>query len=557
MPQLKSMHFPISASRRLVYLALLQVAVWFWLTVYIIIAWSRIKKAYRRKALELHPDKNYGNVEEATALFAEVQSAYEILSDPQERAWYDSHKDAGGTGGDAGVQGPENSRFTAAADVMSLIMKFNPRMEFSDAPTGFFGGLNDTFSRLASEELVACRLDDLEPIHYPSFGRKDDAPDSVRRFYAAWSSFATKKSYAWKDVYRYSEAPDRRVRRLMEKENRRLREDGIRDFNDAVRSLVAFVRKRDPRYKATVQSEADRQRILRESAAAQAARSRRANEAKLRDFTLPEWAQSTEADEELFPSETESEQNHFECVICNKTFKSEKQFEAHERSKKHVKALKQLQREMKLEDKHLNLDAVEPGEMEPLSDSNDGHEHENNNNNNEPELTGFQTPASKQELSDADPADYSSDRSESPEPSSEARADQPHPPPVGQGTGDLDGDEVDEEEIRKHVLGDNQDIDPITGKLSSLSTGQAEAQDEGEDEDEDIVLPAKKPGKAKQKRAKKAAAAQALGAEQFVCAVCRASFTSRSKLFTHLREEGHAQAPVSQKQQQAAKKKRR
>ncbi|KAF3893544.1 Meiotically up-regulated gene 185 protein [Trichophyton interdigitale] len=518
---------------------------------------EEIKKAYRRKALELHPDKNYGNVEEATALFAEVQSAYEILSDPQERAWYDSHKDAGGGGGDAGVQGPENSRFTAAADVMSLIMKFNPRMEFSDAPTGFFGGLNDTFSRLASEELVACRLDDLEPVHYPSFGRKDDAPDSVRRFYAAWSSFATKKSYAWKDVYRYSEAPDRRVRRLMEKENRRLREDGIRDFNDAVRSLVAFVRKRDPRYKATVQSEADRQRILRESAAAQAARSRRANEAKLRDFTLPEWARSTEAEEELFPSESESEQNHFECVICNKNFKSEKQFEAHERSKKHVKALKQLQREMKLEDKHLNLDAVEPGEMEPMSDSNNGHEHENNNNN-DPELTGSQTPASKQELSDAEPAaDYSSDRSVSPEPSSEARADQPHSR-VDQGTDDLDGDEVDEEEIRKHVLGDNQDIiDPIAGKLSSLSTGQAEAQDEIEEEEDIVLLPAKKPGKAKQKRAKKAAAAQALGAEQFVCAVCRASFTSRSKLFTHLREEGHAQAPVSQKQQQAAKKKRR
>jgi DnaJ family protein A protein 5 len=55
---------------------------------------DRIKKAYRKKALELHPDRNYGNVENATKKFAEVQSAYEILSDPQERAWYDSHRDA-------------------------------------------------------------------------------------------------------------------------------------------------------------------------------------------------------------------------------------------------------------------------------------------------------------------------------------------------------------------------------------------------------------------------------------------------------------------------------
>src|SRR5271155_4488774 len=54
---------------------------------------DEIKKAYRRKALELHPDRNYGNVESATKLFAEIQSAYEVLSDPQERAWYDSHRD--------------------------------------------------------------------------------------------------------------------------------------------------------------------------------------------------------------------------------------------------------------------------------------------------------------------------------------------------------------------------------------------------------------------------------------------------------------------------------
>ncbi|EEQ35542.1 hypothetical protein McanMca71_003046 [Microsporum canis] len=482
---------------------------------------EEIKKAYRRKALELHPDKNYGNVEEATALFAEVQSAYEILSDPQERAWYDSHKDAGS--GDTGAQGPENSRFTAAADVMSLIMKFNPRMEFSDAPSGFFGGLNDTFNRLASEELVACRWDDLEPVHYPSFGRKDDPPDSVRRFYSAWSSFATKKSYAWKDLYKYSEAPDRRVRRLMEKENRRLREDGIRGFNDAVRSLVAFARKRDPRYKATVQSEADRQKILRDSAAAQAARSRQANEAKLRDFTLPEWAQAEEVEDE-FPSESESEQNHFECVICNKNFKSEKQFEAHERSKKHVKALKQLQREMQIEDRHLNLDAVEPGEIEPMSDDAD-----------ENELTGSQTPVSEQELPAPEPADGSDE--------GVSNANQPG----DAGTEDPDDEEVDEEEIRKHVLGDHPDTDSVTEKLSSLSTAQP---------DEDDSAPVKKPGKAKQKRAKKAAAAAETAAEQFVCAVCRESFTSRSKLFTHLRELDHAQPPTAQKQQSSKKKRK-
>ncbi len=55
---------------------------------------GRIRRAYKRKALELHPDRNFNDVENATKKFAEVQTAYEILSDPQERAWYDSHRDA-------------------------------------------------------------------------------------------------------------------------------------------------------------------------------------------------------------------------------------------------------------------------------------------------------------------------------------------------------------------------------------------------------------------------------------------------------------------------------
>jgi len=45
-----------------------------------------------------------------------------------------------------------------------------------------------------------------------------------------------------------------------------------------------------------------------------------------------------------------------ECVVCAKTFKSEKQYEAHERSKKHIKAVQQLQREMRKENAKLKLD---------------------------------------------------------------------------------------------------------------------------------------------------------------------------------------------------------
>jgi DnaJ family protein A protein 5 len=50
--------------------------------------------AWRFKALKYHPDKNRDNVEAAKEEFQLIQQSYEVLSDPQERAWYDKHRDA-------------------------------------------------------------------------------------------------------------------------------------------------------------------------------------------------------------------------------------------------------------------------------------------------------------------------------------------------------------------------------------------------------------------------------------------------------------------------------
>lgn len=47
-----------------------------------------IKKAYRRKALKLHPDKNPGD-DAAAEEFRAVQEAFEVLSDPARRAEYE------------------------------------------------------------------------------------------------------------------------------------------------------------------------------------------------------------------------------------------------------------------------------------------------------------------------------------------------------------------------------------------------------------------------------------------------------------------------------------
>lgn len=301
------------------------------------------------------------------------------MSDPQERAWYDSHRDAILKGDDelgggfTEAASFRNVRLTSTEEILALIRRFSSAVPFNDDPHGFFSISRETFEHLAIEEEAAAGFDNTDCPDYPTFGSSDDPYDSVvKPFYNVWTGFSTKKSFSWKDKYRLADAPDRRVRRLMEKENKKIRDDAIREFNDAVRFLVTFVRKRDPRYNPHTQTEAERQKSMRDAAAAQAARSRAANHEKIASYEMPEWArpkddpaahQFSEDDED-----SDSEIELLECVICNKTFKSDKQLEAHERSKKHIKAVQHLRREMRKEGADLEIDKSASFQHEQDSD---------------------------------------------------------------------------------------------------------------------------------------------------------------------------------------------
>lgn len=508
---------------------------------------DEIKKAYRRKALELHPDRNYGNVEETTRLFAEVQSAYEVLSDPQERAWYDSHKDILLRGDQPGGQGGDefsyNIQLTKTEDVLKLMMKFNGRLEFTDAPSGFFGGLNDFFKQLAKEEDIACQWEDEEPLEYPDFGLKDDDyEDMVRPFYAAWTGFATRKSFAWKDAYRLSDAPDRRMRRLMEKENKKIRDDAIQEYNEAVRSLVAFVRKRDPRVKNNQKSEAERQKALRDAAAAQAARSRAARQAKFNqagEDAIPDWAKSRTRDDHEggFSSESDIEEHVYDCVVCDKSFKSEAQFKAHEKNKKHIKLLKQLQKEMRDEGVELNLDkghtsAKDESEATVEKNISDGPDH----------MPALDDSLSKDEL-DGDNAKEPGERTASTRISEDDGSDPSR---------NEDDDYAPRSDVEQRLAGEpNKDA---AAALEDLSLSGTPATSDPEDGAKPKV------GKAKQKRAKKAAQ-KAAGqpdktAADLRCRVCGVELSSKNQLFSHL-EDDHPELLTQVKGSKSAKSKRK
>ncbi len=68
---------------------------------------DEIKKAYRQRARELHPDANPGDAASAER-FKEVSTAYQVLSDDDQRARYDRYGEAGVRGNGSGGQSAED-----------------------------------------------------------------------------------------------------------------------------------------------------------------------------------------------------------------------------------------------------------------------------------------------------------------------------------------------------------------------------------------------------------------------------------------------------------------
>ena len=80
-----------------------------------------LKSAYRKLALQHHPDRNPGNAE-AEERFKEAAEAYAILSDPQKRAAYDRFGHQGVNGG--GAPNFDESQFADFGDILGDLFGF-------------------------------------------------------------------------------------------------------------------------------------------------------------------------------------------------------------------------------------------------------------------------------------------------------------------------------------------------------------------------------------------------------------------------------------------------
>lgn len=341
-----------------------------------------LKKSYRKLALKYHPDKNPDNIEEATAQFRVVQQAYEVLIDPQERAWYDKHREAILRGGLGGGDKYDD-------DSLDLFQYFNSSCYsgFGDDDMGFYSVYGKVFETLAEEDYVF--MDDREEKdEFPKFGGPDDDYDEiVGPFYAFWSSFCTQKSYVWAEKYDTRDAPDRRMRRAMEQENKKLRDAAKKERNEEIRALVAYVKKRDKRVQAYKKKLEERHAEIERKTKEKRAEELRERQRRLENYQEAGWSAMSELekdlqqleahlDEHFSPDEREdyndiqgeSLENYagengtndieedelyysdLYCVACNKAFKSPKAFSNHEKSRRHKEMVAIIEEEMRQEE---------------------------------------------------------------------------------------------------------------------------------------------------------------------------------------------------------------
>ena len=204
---------------------------------------DELKRAYRRLALQWHPDKHAaaGAAEQlrATEHFKLIQNAYAVLGDDAERAWYDTH---------AGVA-PGASE--VAAGLVNIFALFSQAAYdgFADGDArGFYCVYAAAFASIVAEEAkYADAAAGTGGGPAPPLGDSRTQPGEVSAFYAFWGGFSSRMHFGWADEHDPREGRNRAERRFMEKENEALRRAARRARSEDVRALADFVRKRDKR----------------------------------------------------------------------------------------------------------------------------------------------------------------------------------------------------------------------------------------------------------------------------------------------------------------------
>jgi len=261
----------------------------------------------------------------------------------------------------------------------------------------------------------------------------------------------------------------------MEKENRKAREDARKDYNDTVKAGYP-PRQSTARYKAHLKA----QSLPPVALSLRSPPARQADGELTTVYVEQEWQKTSVSgaeDLEWALAEGNDDPEVFECVVCGKSFKSEAAWNSHERSKKHIKNVEVLRRQMEEEGTEFGLPANPSDEL------------------------GFEPAEGGRQ-----PGDLAT-------------------PPVDNGS--------DTEHEAPSKTEESQEFQAQKG-----SAEETLPEDSGENE---RILPREQNLSKRDKRRLREAQKQAQAVEDaHKCYVCEAKFESRSGLFDHIRGSGHA-----------------
>lgn len=227
---------------------------------------------------------------------------------------------------------------------------------YNDDDKGFYTVYRTVFENIAAEDEAIVGKGKCPA---PSFGCLESPfTEIVEPFYAYWSQYCTKITYAWTDE-KICKEYGRKAIKFIQKENQKKREKLRKERNEQIRNLVSFVKKRDKRITAwrqkMEQEKNEKLQKVEEQRREQLLEKKRLNET----YEECEWSKFSALENELehvekslderFSGDSDSYSDgdsddskeeapkikSLYCVACRKLFQSEKAFENHEGSKKH------------------------------------------------------------------------------------------------------------------------------------------------------------------------------------------------------------------------------
>ena len=308
---------------------------------------DQIKKAYRTKALLLHPDKrnqvSQVEKEKSTDLFLQIQNAYEILTDPQERSWYDRF---------AKLSHDSTTSTTSINSSNDLNCYFNSSSikstnEFYLIYNKVFDQIIQfEFARFDSYLFTTSEKEQLERLKVPFGNENSLSPIQIKQFYSVWSNFTSKAIFYSPNHTNRSNSMggvNRRTKRIIQKEDEKYGERERKRFTETVRSLVSFVKKRDVRIikmnstsnTTEIKKEREEKRIYKQTEFDQDYENALK---RIEDFDLNDQQQQNEEEEDNY------------CFACKISIPQEQDWLTHQSSENHKQNAIQLRRELEEEE---------------------------------------------------------------------------------------------------------------------------------------------------------------------------------------------------------------